>query len=133
MNNFVLFKNVDGYYFKIYENSYFSWLGLLQWRCSDDCRYRCMWSIVDSFERKGWPPPQFHGKWPFVRWMGLQEPASVFFSLLNLMVHIIMFRKFRSEVRPSSPMYKIWFLYAGVSCVSVQYIISLQNYCLVVL
>lgn len=48
----------DGYYFKQLD----SWSSLFQWRCSDDCRYRCMWTIVDNFERKGWPPPQFHGK-----------------------------------------------------------------------
>uniref|UniRef100_A0A1B6HVL2 Post-GPI attachment to proteins factor 3 n=1 Tax=Homalodisca liturata TaxID=320908 RepID=A0A1B6HVL2_9HEMI len=103
----------DGYYFKQPDGK-FNWAGLIQWRCSDDCRYRCMWAIVDNFERKGWPPPQFHGKWPFIRWMGLQEPASVVFSLLNLAIHIVMFRKFRNEVRPNSPMYKVWFLYAGV-------------------
>jgi post-GPI attachment to proteins factor 3 len=30
---------------------------------------------------------QFHGKWPFIRVFGLQEPFSVLFSLGNLFVH----------------------------------------------
>ncbi|XP_039297587.1 post-GPI attachment to proteins factor 3 [Nilaparvata lugens] len=70
-----------------------------------------MWYVVDSFAAKGWPPPQFHGKWPFVRWLGLQEPASVIFSLMNLAVHLVMLHQFRSRVRPGGPMYKLWYFY----------------------
>ena len=33
------------------------------------------------------PILQFHGKWPFHRFLGMQEPASVLFSLLNLLAH----------------------------------------------
>lgn len=102
----------DGYSFK--QTTSHEWPLLLFWRCIDNCKYNCMWNLVENFERKGWPPPQFHGKWPFVRWMGLQEPASVIFSLFNLAVHVIMFRQFRNEVRPSSPMYKVWVVYAAV-------------------
>lgn len=35
---------------------------LFLWKCSDDCQYRCMWGVVETFQKKGWPPPQFHGK-----------------------------------------------------------------------
>ncbi|KAJ7566674.1 hypothetical protein O6H91_02G114000 [Diphasiastrum complanatum] len=34
-------------------------------------------------------PVTYHGKWPFDRILGLQEPASVVFSLLNLLEHIL--------------------------------------------
>ena len=30
---------------------------------------------------------QFHGKWPFLRALGMQEPAAVLFSLCNFAVH----------------------------------------------
>ena len=33
------------------------------------------------------PTVQFHGKWPFTRILGIQEPFSVLFSLLNLLAH----------------------------------------------
>ena len=33
------------------------------------------------------PILQYHGKWPFYRFMGMQEPFSVLFSLMNLLAH----------------------------------------------
>jgi len=33
------------------------------------------------------PVVQYHGKWPFYRFMGIQEPFSVLFSLLNFLAH----------------------------------------------
>lgn len=33
------------------------------------------------------PVVQFHGKWPFRRLLGMQEPFSVLFSFLNLVAH----------------------------------------------
>jgi len=48
-----------------------------------------MHSIVASDVAAGRPIMQYHGKWPFVRWLGMQEPASVLFSLLNLLMYIV--------------------------------------------
>uniref|UniRef100_A0A1B6E938 Post-GPI attachment to proteins factor 3 n=1 Tax=Clastoptera arizonana TaxID=38151 RepID=A0A1B6E938_9HEMI len=104
----------DGYNFK--NQGSFIFIDIFKWPCTENCRYHCMWFIVDMFERKNWPQPQFHGKWPFARFMGLQEPASVIFSLMNLAGHVIMFRKFRKVVRPNSPMYKVWFVFFAVCC-----------------
>lgn len=100
----------DGFYYKIYVSLPFT--TKLLWRCNDNCRYECMWDTVQTFLDKGWSPPQFHGKWPFVRWMGIQEPASTIFSLLNLGIHLKMFQQFLKDTRPSNPMYKIWIFYA---------------------
>ncbi|KAJ8969576.1 hypothetical protein NQ317_000072 [Molorchus minor] len=83
-------------------------LYLTQWSCRDDCSYECMWKTVDFFQERHSITPQFHGKWPFYRFLGLQEPASVFFSLLNAYVHLMMIRKFRKEVRSDSPLYWLW-------------------------
>lgn len=35
---------------------------LLQWTCSDECSYRCMWQTVDVLQRKRQSIVQFHGK-----------------------------------------------------------------------
>jgi len=103
----------DGYWFSVPQD--FPWPIRLLWSCKDDCQYECMWETVDIFLDKGWRAPQFHGKWPFVRIAGLQEPASVLFSLLNLAVTLKMVKKFVMEVRIDSPMYIVWLLYAIVS------------------
>lgn len=46
-----------------------------------------MWGTVEALAAVGVPTPQFFGKWPFLRLLGMQEPASVLFSLLNFFAH----------------------------------------------
>ncbi|XP_067649317.1 post-GPI attachment to proteins factor 3-like [Haliotis asinina] len=82
-------------------------LQLLHWNCIDECKYECMWSTVDAFRRDGSGVPQFHGKWPFVRILGIQEPASTLFSILNGLSHLGLVR-FRSQVSKSTPLYYVW-------------------------
>ncbi|PSN47000.1 hypothetical protein C0J52_15328 [Blattella germanica] len=53
-------------------------------------------------------------KWPFVRILGIQEPASVLFSIFNFVTHFMMFKEFRRQVRKTSPMYWLWQVYALV-------------------
>lgn len=62
-------------------------LRLWRWDCSADCSYLCMWQLEDSWRQAGTPPQKYYGKWPFARLAGMQEPASVIFSLLNLAAH----------------------------------------------
>jgi len=45
------------------------------------------------------PVVQFHGKWPFYRFLGIQEPFSVLFSLMNFLAH----RKGMQRVREAIP------------------------------
>ncbi|XP_077515437.1 per1-like protein PGAP3 [Amblyomma americanum] len=84
------------------------YMALLLWDCADECRHNCMWQAVDMLQASGKPVPQFHGKWPFQRFYGIQEPASVIFSILNGICHLWMWRKFRKVVPPSAPHYIIW-------------------------
>lgn len=42
--------------------------------------------------------PQFYGKWPFVRIIGIQEPAAALFSIFNLAAHVKWINVFRSEM-----------------------------------
>lgn len=80
---------------------------LIPWSCNDECQYTCMWVTVDAFQKDGLPIPQFHGKWPFVRFLGIQEPASMIFSILNGLAHLCIFR-YRKYVHKSTPMYYVW-------------------------
>lgn len=71
---------------------------LFQWSCLDDCKYNCMWDTVDAFVKDGRKVPQFHGKWPFRRILGVQEPASALFSIFNLIPHVIMQIKLYNQI-----------------------------------
>ncbi|XP_040987002.1 post-GPI attachment to proteins factor 3 [Juglans microcarpa x Juglans regia] len=62
----------------------------LQWKqgdCQSDCRYYCMFDREKEREALGEGPVKYHGKWPFKRVYGIQEPVSVAFSALNLAIH----------------------------------------------
>ncbi|KAK7479334.1 hypothetical protein BaRGS_00029412 [Batillaria attramentaria] len=82
-------------------------LKILGWTCYAECQYSCMWHTVDAFIRDGSPVPQFYGKWPFIRVFGIQEPASVVFSILNAAGHLMVLR-YRALVSSSTPMYYVW-------------------------
>ncbi|ELU10150.1 hypothetical protein CAPTEDRAFT_219496 [Capitella teleta] len=87
----------------------------LDWNCPDDCRYKCMWKTVKAYEMDHSNVPQFYGKWPFVRFFGIQEPASAIFSLFNGAAHLYMLIQFRKSIPSRTPMFYIWHLYALVS------------------
>ncbi|CAI5450332.1 unnamed protein product [Caenorhabditis angaria] len=79
-------------------NSAFGWT---QFPCFP-CRYNCMWETVELFESQAGFCPQFFGKWPFAAFFGpfglvIQEPASVIFSLANLLEVWRMLRKLKSR------------------------------------
>lgn len=83
-------------------------LRLTLWSCMDDCSYNCIWETVNYFTSHGLKVPQFHGKWPFIRLFGCQEPASVLFSILNFYMHLKMYWKFKRKVKSTYPMAHIW-------------------------
>ncbi|KZC05343.1 PREDICTED: post-GPI attachment to proteins factor 3 [Dufourea novaeangliae] len=91
-------------------------LRMLLWSCKEDCSYSCTWETVNYFTSHGLKVPQFHGKWPFIRIFGCQEPASVIFSLLNLCAHVTMYWKFKRKLRPNEPMFYIW-TYFSMICI----------------
>lgn len=87
-NNGVLFKSNAQY-----KQDF--WSKVLQWSCTDECRYQCMWFTVDVFHKNGDDTPKFYGKWPFIRMFGMQEPASAFASVLNLLANAYMFKQLK--------------------------------------
>lgn len=60
---------------------------LLLWNCASECDYTCQHIVTTQRLASARPVVQFHGKWPFYRFLGMQEPFSVLFSLGNLWAH----------------------------------------------
>ncbi|KAJ6606174.1 Per1-like protein [Mycena vulgaris] len=92
-------------------------LRLTRWTCEDDCKYSCMHDITTRNIRLGDRIHQYYGKWPFWRLAGMQEPASVAFSLLNFWAHVRGLAKVRKEVPDAHPMkwYYILWSFTGLS------------------
>ncbi|XP_038044708.1 post-GPI attachment to proteins factor 3-like [Patiria miniata] len=87
---------------------------LLGWDCSSECTYESMWHLTHKALEEVERVPQFYGKWPFVRFMGMQEPASCIFSILNGAVAVYMLSRFRRQVPSNAPMYEAWHGYFAV-------------------
>jgi hypothetical protein len=62
-------------------------LMIFGWSCQENCSYTCMHESRQLRENRGLPMVQYHGKWPFLRVLGMQEFFSVFFSLVNIVPH----------------------------------------------
>lgn len=96
-------------------------LRLTLWNCASECDYTCQHVITDK--RVSRDPPmldpivQFHGKWPFYRFMGMQEPFSVLFSLFNFLAHQYGLARIRESIPRSYPLrkYYIAFGYFGLA------------------
>lgn len=77
---------------------------LFQWKCPDECRYLCMRQHVKQLRQSGGNQTlQYHGKWPFIRILGMQELFSVLFSVGNLLAQYRGYRKFRRALLVVSP------------------------------
>ncbi|KAF2145021.1 uncharacterized protein K452DRAFT_316152 [Aplosporella prunicola CBS 121167] len=88
---------------------------LLFWTCPAECDYTCQHVVTDK--RLARDPPyrepvvQFHGKWPFYRFLGMQEPFSVVFSLLNFLAHDWGMARVRDTMPPEYPLRKYYLLF----------------------
>lgn len=91
-------------------------LRLTGWTCVDNCKYECMHAITTTAIRTGSRVHQYHGKWPFWRFAGMQEPASVAFSLLNLVFHFKGYSQIQKAIPDTHPMK--WY-YKGFAFVSM--------------
>lgn len=96
-----------------------------KWDCQSDCRYFCMVDIEKEKELNNGAPVKYHGKWPFRRIYGMQEPASVAFSVLNLLAHfhgwvsffILLHHKMplKEGMKPYYEYVSLWHAYALLS------------------
>ncbi|ORZ20335.1 Per1-like protein [Absidia repens] len=73
-------------------------LQLFFWSCKENCQYECMHAITDKAIEHGEKVLQYYGKWPFYRWLGIQEPASVLFSIGNGWVHYHYYRLLKRRI-----------------------------------
>ncbi|KAF9111546.1 hypothetical protein BGX27_004768 [Mortierella sp. AM989] len=89
-------------------------LRLTRWTCLDNCRYLCMQNITIAALQEDQPLHQYHGKWPFYRFLGMQEPASVLFSLLNGYMHILAWPHLKRNIPEDYYMRPLYFGYAIV-------------------
>ncbi|XP_028610912.1 post-GPI attachment to proteins factor 3 isoform X3 [Grammomys surdaster] len=98
-------RNCSGDALKHFRSRQPIYMSLAGWTCRDDCKYECMWFTVGLYLQEGHRVPQFHGKWPFSRFLFIQEPASALASLLNGLASLVMLCRYRASVPASSPMY----------------------------
>lgn len=90
---------------------------LLFWTCSSECDYTCQHIITEARIAAHQPVVQFHGKWPFYRFLGMQEPCSVLFSLLNFIAHFSGLEKVRTSIPAGYPLrgYYVLLAYIGMT------------------
>ncbi|KAH7078172.1 Mn2+ homeostasis protein-like protein Per1 [Paraphoma chrysanthemicola] len=94
---------------------------LLLWTCPAECDYTCQ--HIHTTSRLARDPPyqtpvlQYHGKWPFYRFMGMQEPFSVIFSLFNYLAHDWGMSQLRTHIPGSYTLrwYYLLFGYVGLA------------------
>ena len=86
---------------------------LLGWSCEEECGHTCMWRTLAFLRGINFTViPQFYGKWPFRRLWGIQEPASVLFSLTNLAAFLVFLARLRSQLPSDAPLLRLWTRYA---------------------
>jgi post-GPI attachment to proteins factor 3 len=90
---------------------------LLLWTCSSECDYACQHIVTNRRVARGENIVQFHGKWPFHRVLGMQEPLSVIFSVGNLVAHYDGLLKMRAHIPPQYPLrpWYEWLAYVGMT------------------
>ncbi|KAK6457072.1 Per1-like-domain-containing protein [Scheffersomyces xylosifermentans] len=93
------------------------YLRALLWDCESNCDYQCQRVITAERRKRDQEILQFHGKWPFWRIGGIQEVASVIFSLGNLYVNYIGFKKVWSAMKMANSTTLKW-QYANVIAMS---------------
>lgn len=91
-------------------------LRALFWTCEQNCQYHCMHEITNTAIENHEKIHQYHGKWPFHRLFGIQEPASVLFSILNGYMHYKYLPALQKQIPNSYPLKK---LYIGWSIIGI--------------
>ncbi|ORX88893.1 Per1-like protein [Basidiobolus meristosporus CBS 931.73] len=87
-------------------------LRITRWSCLDNCKYNCMRQATEAAVERGEEIVQYYGKWPFIRLFGLQEPASVLFSVLNGWAHWHHWRRIQTRVPDQYFLKPFYFGYA---------------------
>ncbi|ODQ49305.1 hypothetical protein PICMEDRAFT_99118 [Pichia membranifaciens NRRL Y-2026] len=99
-------------------------LSLLGWDCSSNCDYQCQRLVTDDRIAEGLKVYQFHGKWPFVRVLGVQELFSTLFSIGNWIPNFLGFKllwkQYNAELRKTNmDMANLYWTYMHIAVVSM--------------
>ncbi|KAI7905739.1 Per1-like-domain-containing protein [Cokeromyces recurvatus] len=92
------------------------YLQLLRWTVRQDCGYHCMQTITQYAMANNQVIHQYYGKWPFHRVFGIQEPASVVFSILNGLMHFHYFKQIKRHIPQS---YRLRHFYLGIAIIGM--------------
>ena len=77
------------------------WLSLVWFLCSDFVLY-----LLSTLHLTSHFTPFDSLQWPFVRVLGIQEPASVVFSLLNAVTVAVGYWHFSAHSPPNNPLHR---------------------------
>lgn len=70
----------------------------LWWLCAADCNYKCQQIVTHWRQQHDQPMVKFYGKWPFIRWLGMQEFFLAVFSFANFYVNWLAVRPVLRQV-----------------------------------
>lgn len=101
-----------------------SHLKALRWNCVDNCDYQCQRIVTKERKDHNEEVLQFHGKWPFLRIYGIQELASLIFSLGNMLVHFIGFLKIVRVLSDKDVPFRLKYQYTNILLLSVVTILA---------
>lgn len=68
------------------------YLTILGWNCESNCDYQCQRLVTIERKQNNQEVYQFHGKWPFIRVLGIQELFSTIFSIGNFITNYLGFK-----------------------------------------
>lgn len=100
------------------------YLTLLGWDCDSNCDYQCQRLITEARISEGLELYQFHGKWPFIRVLGIQEFFSTIFSIGNFIPNYwglrLLWKHYTSEARKGNRAFAtLYWTYSLVAIVSM--------------
>lgn len=96
----------------------------LGWSCESNCDYQCQRLVTKDRIMDNKEIHQFHGKWPFIRVLGIQELFSTIFSIGNFIPNYWGFKLLSSHYRAESrkgnfEVATLYFTYALVGVASM--------------
>uniref|UniRef100_A0A1I8B718 Post-GPI attachment to proteins factor 3 n=1 Tax=Meloidogyne hapla TaxID=6305 RepID=A0A1I8B718_MELHA len=122
--NFCIFKCKDLY--DCPEFKYFQFTWWTKEKCFK-CRQKCIWNTVEHFRISKKPIPKFNGKWPFIPitikikniyLATIQEPASMFFSLLNAFSFWKMKQKIKKNIQNDWKHFNKWLGFGRIGIIT---------------
>jgi hypothetical protein len=119
--NLIKDEEINGLFDKSPVSFYLRFLG---WDCKSNCDYQCQRLITKDRMSENLEIYQFHGKWPFIRVLGIQELFSGLFSVGNFIPNYwgfkLVWKHYKSESKKGNIEFaNLYWAYILVSIVSM--------------